>query len=216
MATATLSATPRSDVGKGAARKIRAAARIPGVVYGHHREPQPLTIETREFEKLLERTAGETTIIELSLDGQTLRTLIREVQRHPFKRQILHVDFQELVAGERVTVELPIRLVGTAEGVRNSGGILDQIMHSLSVEVDPSNIPNHLDVDVSALGLNDSIHVRDLRLPEGVQALADEDATVCVVSAPRVHEETPAEGTEAVAGEPELIRKAKEEDEAGE
>ncbi|HEU4562990.1 MAG TPA: 50S ribosomal protein L25, partial [Gemmatimonadaceae bacterium] len=182
MATATLSATPRSDVGKGAARKIRAAARTPGVVYGHHREPQPLTIETREFEKLLDRIAGETTIIELSLDGQTLRTLIREVQRHPYKRQILHVDFQELVAGERVTVELPIRIVGTPEGVRNAGGILDQIMHALTVEVDPSNIPNHLDVDVAALGLNESVHVRDLQLPEGVQALADEDATVCVVT----------------------------------
>jgi large subunit ribosomal protein L25 len=215
MATATLTATPRSDVGTGAARKTRAAGRVPAVVYGHHRDPQSLTLETRELEKLVERTAGAATVVELSLEGRTLRTLIREIQRHPYKRQILHVDFQELVAGEAVSVEVPIRYVGTPEGVRSSGGILDQIMHALTLEVDPSSIPDHIDVDISALGLNESLHVRDLALPEGATVADDPDATVCVVSAPRVHEEeAPAESAETPS-EPEVIRKAKTEEEAG-
>lgn len=216
MATATLTATPRSDVGTGAARKARAAGRVPAVVYGHHRDPQSLTLETREIEKLIERTAGAATVVELSLDGRTLRTLIREVQRHPYKRQILHVDFQELVAGEAVTVEVPIRFIGTPEGVRSSGGILDQVMHTLTVETDPSNIPDHLDVDISALAINESLHVSDVPLPEGVTVADDPEATICVVSAPRVQEEeTPAESVEAPE-EPEVIRKTKgDEEEAG-
>ena len=124
MATANLTAAPRNDTGKGAARKHRAAQRVPAIVYGHHRDPQPLTIASRELERLLSHIAAETTVIELSLDGQTLRTLIREVQRDPVRRTILHVDFQELVAGEKVTVDLPIVVVGTPAGVRD-GGILD-------------------------------------------------------------------------------------------
>ena len=112
MATAQLSATPRTTSGKGPARSLRSAGRIPGVVYGHAREPQALTLDTREFEKLLSHISAESTVIELSLDGHMTKTLIREIQRHPFKRQILHVDFQELVAGEKVQVNIPIVLLG--------------------------------------------------------------------------------------------------------
>lgn len=215
MATATLTASRRSDTGKGAARKLRAALQVPAVIYGHHREPQPLALDAREIEKLLDSIAAGSTVVELTLDGTTARTLIREVQRHPFKRQILHVDFQELVAGELVTVDVPLVIVGIAEGVRNQGGTLDQVMRELTVEVDPSNIPNHIDVDVSALGLNDSIHVEELTLPEGVTVLDDPEATVCVVVPPRIEAEpTPApEGEEVAPAEPELIRKPKAEDE---
>jgi large subunit ribosomal protein L25 len=215
MATATLSATPRSDIGKGAARKARLAGRVPGIVYGHHREPQPLTLEARELDRLLERTAGQTTVIELTLDGATLRTLIREIQRHPFKRQVLHVDFQELVAGEKVSVEIPLRFVGTPDGVRNFGGILDQIMHSVTVEADPSNIPDHLDVDINGLGLNQSLHVSDLKVPAGVELMDDPDSTLCVVTPPRVAEEPTAAETAEAPAEPELIRKPKGEEEEG-
>lgn len=217
MATANLNATPRTETGKGAARKLRSAERIPGIVYGHHREPQALALDMRELERLLDQIAPETTVVELQIDGRATRTLIREIQRHPYKRQILHVDFQELVAGEIVTVDVPIVLIGSAEGVR-AGGTLDVVLREITVEVDPANIPNHIDVDVSALGLNDSIHVRDLNVPEGVTVLDDEDATVCVVAPPRVEAEEPAaeaaaaEGAEAPA-EPELIRKPKAEEE---
>jgi large subunit ribosomal protein L25 len=211
MATATLSATPRSDTGKGAARKLRAAQRLPGVLYGHNRNPLPLALEAREFERLIAQVSADTTVIELTVDGENVRTLIREIQRHPFKPEVLHVDFQALVAGETVTVDIPIVLHGTPAGVR-LGGTLDQVMRQLTVEVDPSAIPNHVDLDVSELGLAESIHVRDVKLAQGVEILDDPDATICVVAPPRVAEAEPAAAEEPTGAEPELIRKAKEEE----
>ncbi len=214
MASAQLSATPRDGTGKGSARTLRAQGRIPAIIYGHGRDPQALAIDTRELEKLLSRISAESTVIELSLGGKSAKTLIREIQRHPFKRQILHVDFQELVAGEKVTVRLPIVLNGIPDGVRQDGGILDQTMRELEVEVDPANIPNHVEVDVTSLKIGDSVHVRDIALPEGVEIFGDGDASVCVVSAPRAVVETVAVvEEEAVAAEPEVIGKAKKEEE---
>src|SRR5687768_8499282 len=212
MATAQLNATPRTGSGKGPARSLRAAGQIPGVVYGHAREPQPLTLDTREFEKLLSHIAAESTVIELSLDGQTTKTLIREIQRHPFKRQILHVDFQELVAGEKVQVNIPIVLMGVPEGVRASGGVMDQTLRELSIRVDPSAIPDHIEVDVTAVQIGHSIHVSELTLPEGVEVLNDPEAPVCVVAAPRAVVEETAAAAEPVEGaaEPEVIGKGKE------
>ena len=213
MASASLSAEARTETGKGVARKLRAAGRVPAVVYGHAREAQALSLQTRELEKLLSSIATGSTVVELTLAGATTKTLIREVQRHPFKKQILHVDFQELVAGEKVTVEIPLVFIGTPEGVRLSGALLEQILHSIEVLVDPASIPNHIDVDVTNLAMGHSLHVGELSLPAGLEVLTDEDATVCAVVAPRaVVEETPAEGAEVVA-EPELIRKTKEEEE---
>jgi large subunit ribosomal protein L25 len=218
MATATLSASTRADTGKGVSRRLRASARVPGVIYGHARKPQPLAIDAILLAKLLEHISAENTVIELTVDGKMSRTLIREIQRHPFRRQILHVDFQELVAGEKVTVRVPLLIVGIPEGVRTGGGILDQTMRDLEIRVEPSLIPNHIDVDVTALTIGHSIHISDLKLPEGIQALADGDTPVAVCAAPRAIEEVApvaAEVTEAVA-EPELIRKPKGEDEEGE
>ena len=217
MATATLNATPRSDVGKGAARKLRATLRIPGIVYGHHREATPLAIDARELDKLLGSIAPGTTVVELHLGGRMSKTLIREIQRHPFKRQVLHIDFQELVAGEKITVNVPILLVGTAAGVKD-GGTVEEVMREVSIEVDPANIPNHFEIDISHLGINDSVHVSDIKVPEGVEILEDVGATVAVVAPPRVEEEPPApvEGAVEAAAEPELIRKTKDEEEGGE
>jgi large subunit ribosomal protein L25 len=218
MASANLSAKPRDNSGKGVSRKLRGEGRIPAVVYGHGRDPLSLSINTRELERLLDHIAAESTVIDLDIDGKPSKTLIREIQRHPFKRQILHVDFQELVAGEKISVRLPIVLVGVPDGVRMDGGILDQTMRELEVEVDPSNIPNHIEFDVTKLTIGSSIHVRDIPLPEGVEVLDDDDASVCVVSAPRaVVEEVPVEGevTEAAA-EPEVIRAKKPDEDEGE
>lgn len=216
MASEQLSASARDQGGKGVARKLRSEGRIPAVVYGHGREPQPLSINSRELDRLLDHIAAEATVIDLDIDGKPARTLIREIQRHPFKRQILHVDFQELVAGEKISVRLPIILVGVPDGVRLDGGILDQTMRELEVEVDPSNIPNHVDIDVTKLTIGSSIHVRDITLPEGVEVLDDGDASVCVVSAPRAAvEAVAAEETEAVAAEPEVIRAKKPEEDEG-
>ena len=216
MATATLTATRRDDTGKGVARKLRADGQIPAVIYGHNREPQSLTVSSRDLERLLDRVAAASTVIDLDLGGTTSRTLIREIQRHPFKKQILHVDFQELVAGETVTVEVPLVIVGIAEGVRVGGGVLDQVLRDVEIECDPGSIPNHIDVDVTNLTIGHSIHVGDLTLPAGVTMLTDEEQTIAVCSAPRIEAEpVAAVEEEAAPGEPELIRKTKdEEDEA--
>ena len=216
MANASLSASARSDVGTGNARKLRQAGSVPAIIYGHGREPQNLALNTRELDRLLSTISVSSTVIELSVDGKTARTLIREIQRHPVKRSIVHVDFQELVAGEKMNVSIPLRFVGTADGVRNSGGILEETMHQVHLRLDPANIPDHIDVDVTPLTVGHSIHIRDLKLPAGVTILDDAGATVCVCTAPKTEAApTPAEGVEAVStAEPELIRKPKPEDEA--
>jgi large subunit ribosomal protein L25 len=213
MASASLSAEPRTETGKGVARKLRAAGRIPGVIYGHAREATGLSLVARDFEKLLQHIAAGSTVIDLTLGSATTKTLIREIQRHPFKKQILHVDFQELVAGEKVTVEVPLVFVGIPEGVRLSGALLEQIMHSIEVFADPTSIPNHIDVDVTNLAMGHSLHVRDLNLPEGIEVLSDEDATICAVIAPRAAVEAAAAEGEGAA-EPELITKGKLEEDA--
>lgn len=214
MATAQLNAAKRDNAGKGAARTLRGQGQVPAIIYGHKREPQALAINSRDLDKLLSTISAESTVIELNFDGGTSRTLIREIQRHPFKREILHVDFQELVAGEKVIVSIPVVLSGVPEGVRLGGGILDQTMRELEIKCDPADIPNHIEADVNALQIGSSLHVSDLKIPEGIEVMDDMDASVCVVAAPRAVVEAAAttEAAEGVA-EPEVIGKAKEEGE---
>jgi large subunit ribosomal protein L25 len=218
MATASLSATKRSDTGKGVARTLRREGRIPGVIYGRMRQPQALSISARELMRLLEHISAENTVIDLTMDGSTARTLIRQIQRHPLRRDIIHVDLQELIAGEKVEVKIPIILQGIPAGVRTSGGILDQVMRELRVRVDPAQIPARFEVDVLELNIGHSIHVSDLAIPPGVEVMDDDTSTIATVSAPRAIEEpTPVAAAEtAEPTEPELIRKPKGEDEEGE
>lgn len=215
MATTPLSAASRSDRGKGVARKLRAAGRTPGVIYGHAREPRSLSLNTHEFELLLEKIAYKTTVFELDIDGAKSNALIREIQRHPYKKEILHIDFQELVAGEKVTVRVPIAYIGSSVGVKE-GGIIDQIMHEFSIRVDPMSIPSKIEVDITPLAIGRSLHVGDIKMPEGVEVLDDEEATICACAAPK--EEKAAEPVEGapVAVEPEVLAKGKKEEEGAE
>ena len=221
MATVSLSANSRDAVGKGAARTLRSQGQIPAVIYGHGREPQPLSLNARDLDKMLGHIQAESTVIEVTVGGQTSKTLIREIQRHPIKRQILHVDFQALVAGEKVTVNIPIVLIGIPEGVRLEGGVLDQTLRELEIEVDPSNIPDHVELDVTNMVIGASLHVSDIKLPEGVEILEDPETSVAVLAAPRaVIEEAPvaeaAEGAVEGAPEPEVIGKGLGDEEEGE
>jgi large subunit ribosomal protein L25 len=220
MATVSFTAQPREGKGKGAARSLRARGQVPAVIYGHDREPQSLALNARDLDKMLGHIQAESTVIEVTVGGQTSKTLIREIQRHPIKRQILHVDFQALVAGEKVTVNIPITLIGIPEGVKLEGGVMEQPLRELEIEVDPSNIPDHVELDVTNLKIGDSLHVSDIKLAEGVTILADPETSVAVVAAPRaVVEETPAvEGAAPeAAAEPEVIGKGPtEEGEEGE
>lgn len=216
MATAQLSASTRSSSGKGAARTLRRDGRLPAIIYGRTREPLSLSVPAREFERLLERVHAENTVIELSIDGAMSRTLIREIQRHPVKRNVLHVDFQELVAGERMVVNIPIVLQGTPEGVRNSGGILSQILQELECRVDPLNMPPSIIVDVTNIAVGHSLHVSEITIPDGVEVLDDPESTIAVVAVPKEEEVAPTTEAPEAAAEPELIRKPKEGDEEGE
>jgi large subunit ribosomal protein L25 len=221
MATVSFTATARDAVGKGAARTLRSKGEIPAVIYGHGREPLPLSLNARDLDKLLGHIQAESTVIEVTVGSTTAKTLIREIQRHPIRRQILHVDFQALVAGEKVTVSIPIVLTGIAEGVRLEGGVLDQTLRELEIEVDPSDIPDHVELDVTNMVIGDSLHVSDIKLPEGVKVLDDPETSVAVLAAPRaIIEETPAveaiEGAAEGAPEPEVIGKGPGDEEEAE
>jgi large subunit ribosomal protein L25 len=222
MATVSLSANSRDVTGKGAARTLRSQGQVPAVIYGHGRDPQSLTLNARDLDRMLSHIQAESTVIEVTVGGATAKTLIREIQRHPIKRQILHVDFQALVAGEKVIVSIPIVLIGVPEGVRLDGGVLDQTLRELEIEVDPSNIPDRIELDVTSMVIGDSKHVSDLSLPPGVEVQNDAETSVAVVAAPRaVIEETvavaePVEGEAGVVGEPEVIGRGKEEEEGEE
>jgi large subunit ribosomal protein L25 len=212
-ANATLSAEQRTERGKSAARKLRAAGRVPAVVYGHGETTQALSLDAHELELLFAHIAVESTLITLKLDGGEMRALVREVQKHPVKGRPLHVDFYQIHAGEKVTVHVPVRIHGTPAGVRN-GGVLNQTLDTLDVTSLPENIPAVIDIDVSKLEIGDSIHVRDLPLPDGVETDMDGDITVCAVSHAAGGAETPAgEAAEGTPSEPEVIRRRAEKDE---
>jgi large subunit ribosomal protein L25 len=221
MATVSFNATAREGKGKGPARSLRQRGQVPAVIYGHGREPQSLSLNARDLDRLLGHIQAESTVIEVTVDGHASKTLIREIQRHPIKRQILHVDFQALVAGEKVSVSIPIVLTGISEGVRLEGAVLDHTLRELEIEVDPSNIPDHVELDVTNMKIGDSLHVSDIKVPEGVEILDDPETSVAVVAAPRaVIEEAPAaeavEGALEAAAEPEVIGKGPTEEEGEE
>src|SRR5262245_12443811 len=215
--TVTLSATARDKTGKGAARQARFQKQVPAVIYGHGRDTQPLLVDALALEKALTGIEPESTLIDLTVDGKKSRALIREIQRHPLRPDIIHVDFYEIHATEKVKLRVPVHLVGTADGVRNAGGVLDQVTREVEIAVLPENIPDRVELDVTALKIGDSLHVTDLRIPNA-QILTHADLTIATVVPPRAEEvAAPAGETTAEVAEPELIRKERgEEGEEGE
>lgn len=212
----SVTATPRTASGKGAARTLRRAGKIPAVVYGHHRVAEALELDATSFGRLLTAIGATTAMIDLTVEGrEPVKALIREVQRDPVRpSNLLHVDLYEVRADEKITVEIPVRLVGIPSGVRNFAGVLDHILHKIEVEVFPGDMPDHIDIDVTALEIGGVIFVRDVAIPKA-EILNDPDQAVCTVVPPRV-EEAPAVEAEASIAEPELIRKVKPEDDATE
>ena len=219
--TVSLAAERRNASGKGPARQMRMTERVPAVVYGRGRDTESLSVSGADIDKLLATHATGSTIIELDIDGNPVKVLIREVQRHPVRRSIMHLDFYEIHEGETVTVTVPIHIEGSPDGVRNAGGTLDQVLREVQIAVLPRNIPERVELDVDALTIGQSLHVSDLVI-ENAKILTDTGMTICVVIPPRVEEEPePAEGEveeeeEEGAAEPELIRKPKGEEEEGE
>lgn len=188
-----LKAEVREGTGKEKARKLRAEGLIPAIFYGPHVESVPLLVDPKELGKTLQSEAGENVLIDLEIrrgDQADRRVvMVKDLQSHPIKRAMLHVDFYEVAMDVMVTVEVPIHLVGKAEGTK-VGGILEQVRRAIQIECLPGSIPKHIDVDVSALKIGDSIHVKELQL-ENVKILSDKGLTIATVVPPAA-EEKPA------------------------
>ena len=208
-----LKAQKRTLIGRNAIKKIKEKGLVPAVIYGSQAEPMTLQIDARELTTVLAGASSEHVLVELEiLDGSqsTHRlALIQEVQHHPLKSALVHVDFHAVSATEKITSEVPIEAVGEALGVRTFGGLLEYSLRTLEVECYPQDLPDIVRIDVSNLNIGESLHVRDIQLPSGVEAITDEDLTVVSVVASRVGEEVtePAE----VATTPEVITEKKPE-----
>ncbi|HEX9892579.1 MAG TPA: 50S ribosomal protein L25 [Gemmatimonadales bacterium] len=215
MATqATLTAEPRSTTGKGAARALRRAGRIPAIIYGHNRTPENLAVDVVEAARLIQTIGAAAAIIEVSVAGrEPVKVLIREVQRNPVRpSDLLHLDLYEISADEKIVVEVPVHLVGVPDGVRNSGGVLDHLLHKLEIRVFPRDIPEHIEVDVTTLTIGHQVFVRDVTVANA-EVMNDPNQPICTVVPPRTETvEVPAPVAEVA--EPELIRKPKAEEEA--
>ncbi len=209
-----LQAKTRTATGKGAARSLRRQGQVPAVIYGHDRRAESLVVDDMALDKMLAGISAASTIVEVAVDGRApVKVLIREIQRDPLRpADVLHLDFFEVRADEKITLEIPVRLNGVPEGVRNFGGILEQALHTLEIEVYPADIPERVDVDVTALNIGQSLFVREVSIPKA-EILNDPDLPICTVVAPRAEEVVAPVVEEEVIAEPELIRKPKAEEE---
>jgi large subunit ribosomal protein L25 len=195
MSEATLTAEKRTDIGSRPAGRLRRQGLVPAVVYGLGNETVSVTVPGHDLSLILAR--GANTLITLRLDGEEQLALARQVQRHPVKGSLVHVDFIRVRADQAVQAEVPVHLEGTSEGV-SMGGMLEQGLFAVSIEALPRDIPAALAVDIAPLQIGDGVHVRDLELPPGVTVLTDADELIAHVVAPRVAE---AEAEEAAEGE---------------
>lgn len=207
MANATLKASRRDQSGKGAARKLRGTGRIPAVLYGHGDRTESLSLDAHELELLLNHISSGSTLISLDIDGRRTDVLIRELQKHPFKPEVQHVDFLQVHGDETLTLSVPVRLTGTPTGVRDDGGVLDQVLYELEIECLPRHIPEALDIDISALKVGEQLRVHDVSMPN-VTILNDGDLPIASVLEPRTPtaEDVADAAATAAAAEPEVVR----------
>ena len=216
--SAELKAQLRTDTGKEAAGQLRAQGRLPAILYGKDMEARGLSLDMKEVEYLFQRIAVENTIVDLQIEGEKepVQTLIREIQTLPHKFGLLHVDFLRIQKGVAVEVDIPVHLEGVPAGVRESGGMLEQIINELRVKCIPSMIPEVVSIDVTGLHVGDAVHVSDVDLGEGVDILVDAERTICSVHIPRVAVEAePEEGAEEAEEEAAEAEAAREEEGSG-
>jgi large subunit ribosomal protein L25 len=211
-----LKAEPRANVGRAAVRKLKARGLIPAVIYGGKDKPQPLQVAARDINAMMSHASGENVLVELEIAGEksSRAALVQEVQHSPVSGNIRHVDFHAISMDQMIQAEVPLEPIGTANGVKNFGGLLEQSLRALAIECLPPDLPDRITVDVSALNIGDSIHVRDIRFPSGVTPKVQPDLTAFSVLAPVVEEEPVLAEVEAAATGPEVITEKKEEGEA--
>jgi large subunit ribosomal protein L25 len=210
-----LKAERRAEIGRAAARRLKARGIVPAVIYGGQEKPQPLQLAARDINAMLSQASGENILVELEIDGEKSKrtALVQEIQHSPLGGDVLHIDFHAVSMDQTIQADVPLEALGVANGVKNFGGLLEQNLRSLTIECLPRDLPDRISVDVSALNIGDSIHVRDIKLPAGVVAKVQPDLTAFSVLAPVVEEEpvvAEAEAAAAAAG-PEVIKEKKEE-----
>jgi large subunit ribosomal protein L25 len=212
MKSVALKAYPRSQVQRAEVKKLRASGRVPATIYGRQAKPQNLEVLSKEFADLLNHAASENVLVDLSVenDARSKRlALVQEIQHHPLDGKVLHVDFHEVAENEKVTVQVPVETTGEAVGVKVGGGTLEHILHKLKIRCLPKNLPEQILLDVTALEIGKSIHLGDIKAPEGVEIIGDKHITVVAVSAPRAEEEVVATEAKA-AGDVEMTKEKKE------
>jgi large subunit ribosomal protein L25 len=214
MAEVTLEVSRREGTGKEIAKKLRKAGKVPAVVYGGHREPVAITVDRKAVADLIQKSEhGRRSIFLLKMTGtdQQRHAMIKDMQIHPIERKLIHIDFVRVMMDEVVRTSVPVKLIGTSIGVKE-GGILDWQIRELHIEVLPNAIPDAIEVDINELGMHQFLHLRDLKIPEGVKVLDDPERVVVGVTHMRaeVVEEVVAPVEEGVvAVEPEVIKKGK-------
>ncbi len=212
----------REERGKQAAKRLRNNGLIPAVVYGHKEETIPICVDAHEFARMLREEKGDNVIIDLRWDKTSKKAIIKEIQRNPVTSEVIHVDFQHLIAKEKIEIDVPIQLIGTAVGVKEEGGVLEHVLRKVSVRCLPKDIPGHVELDVSELRIGESIHVSDLEM-KNVEILDRLEEAVVTILTPRgyeaeeekveAEEEVPEEGAAPEEGEKEAEEtKASEEE----
>ena len=211
MSQTTLVATPRTGKGSPVARRLRADGHIPGVLYGRGMEPINVTVERREFRMALSGPAGVNTILDLQVGGQSFPAVIKELQRHPIKRTVNHVDFLQVSMDEAIVVHIPVRLHGEAKAVVAAGGLVDPAVDTIEVSCKPADVPNEFLIDITDMQPDTVIRLSDLPMPTGVTALGDPEMPVVTVLTTAAEIEEPAaevegegeegEGAEGEGGE---------------
>jgi large subunit ribosomal protein L25 len=212
MATVELKAMPRTETGKGSARKTRMEGLIPAVLYGEGEEPRSLTVNYKDFYSVIHTAAGENVILDLTVEGAgagACKAIVKDIQYHPVRRDILHVDFQHISMTKEITVNVHIEVEGVPVGVKTKGGILELIMREVEVECLPASIPDKIVVDVTDLDVGDSLQVKDLKVSGGT-LVSDPESTVLTIVAPSVIEEKKVEVAEGEEVEEKPVEEGEE------
>ncbi|HZU71440.1 MAG TPA: 50S ribosomal protein L25 [Acidimicrobiales bacterium] len=204
----TIAADARPAAGTRASGRLRAAGKVPGVIYGHGTHPISVAVDGRELRGALSTDAGLNALLALKIDGTTHLTMAREIQRHPVRGTVLHVDFQIVRRDEVMSADVPLALVGEAEAVHRADGVVDQQMHSLTIRAVPDRIPHSIEIDISGLEVGTTIRVADLSLPSGVSTEVDPEQAVVVGQPPQAGAEAAAIEEEAAAAEAEAAATA--------
>ncbi len=216
MAMMELTAVRRRETGKEVNRKRRAEGRIPGVIYGKGLESRPIEFQRKPLEKFLDTARHGTVVVRMTVqdgaDGKESYAVLKEVQAHPITDRVTHVDFYEVALGQKFRVEVPLRIRGKAAGIE-FGGVLEVVTRSLEVECTPDNVPEFLEIDVSPLGIGQSLHLGEIAFPEGVVPMEkDLRMTIAAVHTPKA-EAAPAAAVEIEAGEGASVAEAGEKEE---